>query len=272
MMAIRSKTRPGLIGLTGAALLLAGCAQTPMGPTVQVMPGAGKSFEAFLADQSTCKGYAVDQVKGQVELTNQRAVGAAVLTTVLSAALGAAVGGGWGAAGQGAGIGAAMGAANGTAIGAGMSSGDQYGIQMQYDNAYSQCMYSKGELVPGLAPPPGPPPAVAYSGPDPALVRSVQTELVRLSYLQDTPDGVQGARTRGAIQTFERANGMSADGMSSPKLLARLQGTPTGQAAASASAPSGWVAPATASGPGPTVTPVSDIVPASAGWVAPTKQ
>jgi hypothetical protein len=264
-------TKRKIIAFTAAGAVLAGCAQTPLGPTVQVMPGPGKSFDVFQADQSACKVFAADQVRGQAEQSNQRAVGAAVLTTVLGAGLGAAVGGGWGAAGQGAGIGAATGAATGTAIGANMSANDQYNIQVQYDNSFSQCMYAKGEMVPGYAPVASASASapVAYGGPDPALVRSVQSELVRLSYLQATPDGVQGPRTRSAIQSFERSNGMAVDGTSSTKLLAKLQATPTGQAAATASAPSGWVAPAGTPAAQSAATPAATTAPA--GWVAPTK-
>ena len=265
-MAGRLIAARGFIAFTAASTLLAGCAQTPLGPTVQVMPGPGKSFEAFQTDQSGCKVFAADQVKGQAERSNQRAVGAALLTTVLGAGLGAAVGAPWDSAGAGA----AAGAATGAAVGADMSANDQIGIQVQYDNAYSQCMYAKGELVPGYAPPA----AVAYSrysgggGPDPALVRAVQTELVRLSYLQDTPDGVMGGHTRSAISNYERANGMAVDASASPKLLAKLQGTPTGAVAATASAPSGWVAPAQQG----KVVPASATTPAApSNWVAPAK-
>jgi len=270
----RSETARKLAAFAAASALLSGCAQTPLGPTVQVMPGPGKSFEAFQTDQLTCRTYAADQVKGQAEASNQRAVGAALLTTVLSAGLGAAVGSGWGAAGAGAGVGAAAGAAGGTAIGADMSASDQYGIQVQYDNAFSQCMYSKGEQVPGFSAPvtaslPPSPSPVAYGGPDPALVRSVQSELVRLNYLQDTPDGVAGGRTRSAIQNFERMNGMPVDGAPSSRLLAKLQGTPTSQSAATASAPANWVAPAMQSGAAPMASPASATGPS--GWVAPTR-
>jgi outer membrane lipoprotein SlyB len=127
------------------------------------MPGPGKSFEAFLADQATCKDYAAFQVKGQAEQANQRAVGAAVLTTLLAAALGGAVGSGWGAAGQGAGVGAVAGVATGTTVGANMNTIDQFGIQMQYDAAYSQCMYAKGDVLPGYPPPEAVPLAAATS-------------------------------------------------------------------------------------------------------------
>ena len=35
----------------GAALLLTACAQTPMGPTVAVMPAPNKPFDVFQGDQ-----------------------------------------------------------------------------------------------------------------------------------------------------------------------------------------------------------------------------
>jgi uncharacterized protein YcfJ len=260
---------------TAAVALLAGCAQTPLGPTVQVMPGPGKSFDVFQSDQAGCKVYAASQVQGQAEQANQRAAGAAVLTTLLGAGLGAAVGSGWGAAGSGAGIGAAAGVATGTAVGAGMSSGDQYNIQVQYDNSYSQCMFAKGEMVPGYAPTAAMTPYVAGSAPsvgsapDP-LVRSVQIELVRLNYLDGAPDGVPGARTHAAIQSFERANGMAVDGAASPRLLAKLQGTASSQVAATASAPTHWVAPATpGSGTAPAASTGTPATPSD--WVSPVK-
>ena len=135
----------GLLGLAGV-LLLQGCVATPMGPTVQVLPGRGKPFEAFAQDQAVCTQYAGGQVQGQAERANQTAVGGAVLGTVLGAGLGAAVGRGYGA-----GVGAASGAALGTGLGAGGSARAQGGIQYQYDNAYVQCMVSKGNQLP---PPP----------------------------------------------------------------------------------------------------------------------
>ena len=106
--------------MAALGLLLSGCAQTPLGPTVQVMPGPGKSFEAFTYDQAGCKQYATDTVAGQAQNANTRAVGAAAIGTVLGAGLGAAIGGGRGAA-----IGAGSGAVAGTGIGMGSSSGDQ---------------------------------------------------------------------------------------------------------------------------------------------------
>lgn len=133
--------------ILGSVLLLGACAQTPMGPTVAVMPAPGKPFDVFQADQLLCKQYAEGQVAGQAENANMRGIGAAALTTALGAGLGAAIGGG-----RGAGIGAASGALGGAGIGAVTSDRANMTIQQRYDVAFSQCMYSRGNQVPGLAP------------------------------------------------------------------------------------------------------------------------
>ena len=211
----------GVSGATVLGLLLSGCAQTPLGPTVQVMPGPGKSFDAFTYDQAGCKQFAESTVAGQAQNANNRAVGAAAIGTVLGAGLGAAIGGGHGAA-----IGAGSGAIAGTGLGMGSSSNEQYGIQQQYDNAFAQCMYAKGNMVPGYGPmmvnappPPAPPPGGN-------LTYAVQTQLNRLGYLHSPPDGVAGPQTASAISQFESVSGMPVDGTPSPPLLARLQATP----------------------------------------------
>jgi len=249
----RRGLKHSVYSISAIGLLLAGCAQTPMGPTVQVMPGPGKTFDAFNTDQAMCKGYASNAVQGQADAANQNAVGAAALTTVIGAGLGAAVGAAAGNAGAGAAIGAGAGGATGAGIGAQNSSIAQMGIQQQYDYAFSQCMYSKGELVPGYAPiasAPQPAPMRAVSAPDPN-VRAAQAELIRLHYLSGSADGVFGPMTSNAIRAFEQAHGMPVDGAISPPLLARLQSTPTGNGAAmaapptTAAAPAGWVAPTT---------------------------
>ena len=210
----RGWTGAGLSGVAVFGLLLSGCAQTPLGPTVQVMPGPGKSFDQFTYDQAGCKQYAESQVAGQAQNANNRAIGAAAIGTVLGAGLGAA-------------IGAGSGAIAGTGVGMGSSSNDQYGIQQQYDNAYAQCMYSKGDMVPGYGPmmvnsPPPPPPSY---GPD-SLTAAVQQQLIRLGYLHSAADGVAGPQTASAISQFEANSGMPVDGQPSPPLLARLQATP----------------------------------------------
>ncbi len=147
----------GLLGLAGV-VLLQGCVAAPLGPTVQVLPARGKPFEVFSQDQGICTQYASSQVQGQAERANQTAVGGAVLGTVLGAGLGAAVG-----RGRGAAVGAASGAALGTGIGAGNSAQAQGGIQYQYNNAYVQCMLSKGNELP-------PPPQIVVA-PQPYFVQ-----------------------------------------------------------------------------------------------------
>lgn len=147
--------------------LLAACAAEPIGPTVQVLPAQNKPFEVFQQEQATCKQYASQQIAGQADAANNRGVGAAVLTTALGAGLGAAIGGGHGAA-----IGAAGGGLVGADIGAGQSAGADRSIQHQYNLAYSQCMYAKGDQVVNYQRPrvyytAPPPPPVYYAAPPP---------------------------------------------------------------------------------------------------------
>ena len=128
-----------------ALLLLGACATIPTGPSVMVMPGTGKSFEQFRADDADCRQFALNQIGGA------SANDAAVASGVTSAAIGAGVGALAGAAmggHQNAGAGAAMGLIAGSAIGAGSGQASGYASQRRYDNAYIQCMYAKGERVP----------------------------------------------------------------------------------------------------------------------------
>jgi uncharacterized protein YcfJ len=176
----------GLGAAMVAAIALTGCAPTVMAPTVPVMPGANKPFDQFTADQQACQGYANAQTAPLSAQANNQALGGALLTTALGAGLGAAIGGGRGAA-----IGAASGAVVGGAAGAQSSSLSGMSIQQQYNIYYSQCMYARGNQVPGyspnqyaippypgpgaapppgpMAPPPGayPPPPGAYAPPPP---------------------------------------------------------------------------------------------------------
>jgi outer membrane lipoprotein SlyB len=148
-----------LMGTAGLAVL-AGCATPPAGPTVAVMPGPNKNFDAFQADQAVCTSYASQAVGGQPQVANDQAVGGAVLGTVLGAGLGAAAGGGPGAA-----IGAASGAVAGTALGAGYSGASNYDSQQRYNIAYAQCMKAKGNNAPTSQAAYGPPeagPGYAY--------------------------------------------------------------------------------------------------------------
>jgi len=145
--------------LIAACALIAGCVAQPTGPTVNVMPAPNKPFAVFEQDQAACKQYADQQVAGGAEQANEREVGTAAVGTVLGAGIGAAVGGGRGAA-----VGAGTGAIAGTAIGAAPAQRAQWTLQQRYDMAYEQCMYAKGNQVPGfqpaMPPPPPPPPPV----------------------------------------------------------------------------------------------------------------
>lgn len=135
--------------LGAAAILLAACAQTPAGPTVAVMPGPSKPFPVFQDDMAACKQYASQQVATQADEANKEAAGALILGAVLGAAIGAAAGHG---SGDLAATGAGVGAAAGTGLGASNAEIKQISIQQQYNVAFSQCMYSRGNQVAGFAP------------------------------------------------------------------------------------------------------------------------
>ena len=161
------KQAKAAIALATTVALLAGCAQAPMGPRVAVMPAPGKPFEVFQQDDASCRYFAQQQSAGVAEQGNNAQIGSAVIGTVLGAGLGAAIGGGRGAA-----IGAGAGAVGGTAVGSNAAARGTFTAQQLYDNAYSQCMYSRGNQVPGFvatapSPPPPPPPGAMPPPPPP---------------------------------------------------------------------------------------------------------
>jgi hypothetical protein len=137
--------RPLAVALAVATLALGGCAVIPSGPSVMVLPGTGKSFDQFRADDGNCRQYAFGQVGGvsSAQAANTSAVGSTVVGTALGAAAGAAFGGGEGAA-----VGAGVGLLTGAAFGASNAQYSGYGTQQQYDAAYLQCMYASGHRVP----------------------------------------------------------------------------------------------------------------------------
>lgn len=133
-----------LTALSGL-LLLGGCTAMPTGPSVMALPGAGKNFDQFRMDDAECRQFASIQTGGTT--ANQAATDATVRSAaagvVVGAATGAAMGGQEGS-GEGAGIGLLV----GSMAGAGAARRSAYGTQRQYDHAYVQCMYAKGEQVP----------------------------------------------------------------------------------------------------------------------------
>lgn len=134
-------------GVCGVLLALTGCATTPMAPTVRVMPAPNQPFQAFQADDAACREYATGSVRGMTDQANNKAAGSAVLGTVLGAAVGAALQGPGPHDGGLVVAGAAIGASSGSSA----PGTTQYSIQQAYDNAYAQCMYSRGNQVPGVS-------------------------------------------------------------------------------------------------------------------------
>jgi outer membrane protein with glycine zipper len=139
----------GALAVT-CGLLFGACAAVPPGPDVAAMPGAGKAFDQFQGDDVVCRQWAAQQAG----TTAERASGLkmaedAGIGTLIGAGLGAAIG----AIGHNPGLGAAVGAGGGllagTAIGAGAGQRDGAEVQRRYDIAYEQCMYAKGNQVPG---------------------------------------------------------------------------------------------------------------------------
>lgn len=161
-----------------SALLLAACATPPpSGPSILVLPGSSKNFDQFRADDQDCRVYAFEQIGGKAaeQASKDSAVKSTVVGTAIGTAAGALLGGGEGAA-----IGAGIGLAGGSIVGADASRATTGSQQQRYDNAFTQCMYSKGHRVPVAGrysdaprtnqqaarqppppPPPGQPPAEA---------------------------------------------------------------------------------------------------------------
>ncbi len=161
------------LGMLGMALLAAGCVSIPNGPTNMALPGTGKPFEQFQADDGYCRQYAYDAVGGHTATDAQ--VQSGVASTIAGAAIGALIGGAAGG-GHGAAIGAGIGGGAGGLVGVSAADASGYGAQQRYDQAYTQCMYGKGHRVAvygrsryqaasGYYPPPPPPAQTTYSPP-----------------------------------------------------------------------------------------------------------
>ena len=107
-----------------AGLLLAGCATLPTGPNVMVLPGNGKDFEQFKADDAVCRQWASQQTGTTTQqASTDAAVTGAAVGTVLGAAGGAAVGAAAGSPATGAAVGSGVGLLSGAAVGADQAAG-----------------------------------------------------------------------------------------------------------------------------------------------------
>ena len=161
------------------ALVLGACATVPTGPSVMVLPGTGKPFEQFQADDAACRQFALNAAG----ITTKRAAGDSLVTgaavgTAVGAAAGAALGAAAGNPAIGAAAGAGVGLLGGTAVGGSYADSNVHSVQRRYDVGYMQCMYAKGNQIPvsrgavpyssnrvSTTPPPPPPPAMTTPPP-----------------------------------------------------------------------------------------------------------
>lgn len=132
-----------------ALLALSGCATLPTGPSVMVLPGAGKTIDEFQAEDASCRQWASQQIGiSAQDVANQNTATGAIVGTTIGAGLGAAIGAASGNPGAGAAIGAGSGLLLGTAEGANAGQVAGQEAQRRYDNAYMQCMYASGNQLP----------------------------------------------------------------------------------------------------------------------------
>ena len=152
-----------LVLSSAIGMLLAGCASIPTGPSVAVMPGPGKPFSQFQEDNIVCREFARQQIGAEPsKVASEQLLSGAATGAVLGAAAGALLGHGQESVGTGAGAGLLF----GSAVGSSAATESTMTLQRRYDIAYEQCMYAKGNLIPGYpapryyAPPPpsSPPP------------------------------------------------------------------------------------------------------------------
>jgi hypothetical protein len=128
-------------------VLLTACAFAPTAPTVAVMPAAGKPFDLFQKEDIECRQFAANSVADASHQALQEALTTAAIGTAVGVAAGALINGG---SHQGVGTGAGIGLVGGSAIGAANANSKQHTTQVQYNNAYMQCMYAKGNQVPSF--------------------------------------------------------------------------------------------------------------------------
>ena len=163
-------TRCFKLASLAAIVALAGCVTAPTGPRVTALPGSAKNFDQFQADDVSCRQYAQSYQGDPTKAANDAAGANAVIGAGWGAATGALIGSASAQAGPGAAIGAGIGLLFGSLAGANAANATYYGAQRQYDAAYLQCMYAKGNQVPAAAAPRynRAPPPYGYPYPAPA--------------------------------------------------------------------------------------------------------
>lgn len=158
---------------------LSACVSRPVGPSVAVMPAPGKPFDLFKQEDAECRAYAQSAVGTTADDAAAKSVAQTAAVGAAVGALAGAISGGHGSAGTGA----AVGMVGGSLVGSDVANRSSYEVQRRYDIAYQQCMYSKGNQVPGYsgaraapysqqrpaAPPPPPPTSVTPPPPPPPV-------------------------------------------------------------------------------------------------------
>ena len=139
-----------------AAALLSGCVSMPTGPTVVAMPPPNKPFELFVQDDQYCRQWAAASSGSGHDAAAHQLAASAVTGAAIGAIAGALAGGH-----NDVGEGAAFGTLFGSAVGTEQASGTAWTAQRYYDVAYQQCMYARGNVIPGylpyqVSPPPHP--------------------------------------------------------------------------------------------------------------------
>jgi hypothetical protein len=123
----------------------------PAGADTLVLPGPDKSFEQFQSDDAACRQWAAQRTGQQPQdAARDRTIQGSIIGTFLGAGLGAAIGAATGDPGVGAAIGAGSGLLLGTVSGAEAGRQSGYEVQNRFDIAYQQCMYAKGNQIPGV--------------------------------------------------------------------------------------------------------------------------
>src|SRR5690242_4184666 len=139
-----------------------------------VLPGSGKAFEQFQADDAACRQFALQSAGISTHrAANESVITGAAVGTAVGAAAGAALGAAAGNPAIGAAAGAGVGLLGGTAVSSSYADANIHSVQQRYGVGYMQCMYAKGNQIPvsrgsvpyspnrvSTTPPPPPPPAM----------------------------------------------------------------------------------------------------------------
>jgi hypothetical protein len=140
------------LSFLAAALALGGCVVTPpLRPSVAVMPGEGKTFPAFQAEDRQCRQAATQDVIADAAAIGPAVNSSVVAGTVLGASEGALLGFAAGDPAGGAALGAAAGLFFGSSVGARTAGYGAASVQHYYDVTYLQCMATAGNAVPASA-------------------------------------------------------------------------------------------------------------------------